>query len=232
MKKVNVWFGSTVLAAGTVALLVFDPGFGLFLVAVLGAVLAGQLWSRAAARRRVDDGVWRARIWEWRQELLGPARRGLGWLSLYATVDVVARPDGLVLTPSPWARRLGHRARTVAWTDVVSAAEGTPSRSTPDGRLSFTTQTPIEIVFTGQIVPLLLGPDGEEPGESRLEAFVERRLSGFVERHQEAIERHLDALEAKFGPGPEPGTLPVTLTSDTPSGLTAAINARARGVPL
>lgn len=232
MDKFNVWFGFTVMAAGTIAMLVIEPWAGMFLVAVVAATAGGQMWSRAAARRRVDDGVWRARIWEWRQELVGPARRGLGWTSPYATVNIETRPDGLVLTPTPGARRLGHRARTIPWTDIASASEGTPRRGTPDGTLSFTRQTPIEIAFTGEIIPLILGPDWEDPDETRFEAFVERRLSGFIDRHQEAIERHLDALEAKLGPGPEPGTIPVTFTSDTPDGLAAAINTRARGVPL
>lgn len=222
MKKFNVWLTFTLVAAGALTLLVIEPWAGLTLVAIIAAIGAGQMRSRAAARRRRDDGVWRARIWEWHQQLVGPARFGLGWIYPYATVDVTPRPDGLVLTPTTAARRIGHRARTVPWTDVVSAHEHVPGHDTPDGRLSFTRQTPIEIAFTGEFVPPIYRPDweylGEDvPGPSELAGVAERYRSDF---------------RAAFGEDAEPGTVPVTFTLEAPEGLASAIRARARGVPL
>lgn len=222
MRKFNVWFAFTGVAAGTLTLLVFEPWAGLTLAAILGATAAGQMRSRAAARRRTDDGVWRARIWEWREQLVGPARFGLGWIYPYATVDVTPRPDGLVLTPTAAARRIGHRARTVLWTDIVSVEERAPGHSTPDGRLFFTRQTPIEIAFTGEFVPPIYRPDWEYLGEDRPSAS----------ELAEVAERYRSDFRAMVGEDAEPGTVPVTFTTDAPDGLASAIRARARGVPL
>lgn len=105
----------------------------------------------------------------------------------------------------------------------MSAEEGTPSRETPDGKLSFTAQTPIEVAFTGEIAARILQPDDDAP-PGRIAIAV----AGILDRHLDALER---GLAAKYGVGDVPGTLPITLTTDAPDGLAAAINARACGVP-
>lgn len=226
MARFNTWFGFTVVTVTCVGMLIIEPPAGITLAVVIGAIAAAQLRARSSARRRAEDGVWRVRIWTWREELVGPARFGLGWTTPYATVDVEAGPEGLALTPTRGARRLGHRARTVPWTDIVSAEEGTPSRETPDGKLSFTAQTPIEVAFTGEIAARILQPDDDAPP-----GRIAIALAGILDRHLDALERRLEALAAKYGTDDVPGTLPITFTTDAPDGLAAAINARARGVP-
>lgn len=186
--------------------LVVNRWAGVVVAAVLVGFAIWQVRSRAAARARIDEGIWRIRAIRDYSRLV-PGKGLWTWLAGDCpTADLSVTPAGLVVTPTRSMRAYGYREQTLPWEGVVSIREENAGYQTPDQKLSFTPLTAFVLALVDEHV------------------FDE----GMRETEEEMRE-HVEGLTDGLGAPLEPGTETVLFTSDAPEGLADAIRRRARG---